>query len=145
MTFSQLEILNYESDERELTIGDCVLVGKELLGEHKPYSIRLDIAGVKIILFNIHFINCMRQALTDGCVARMSKSELKFWYEFVAYQNDIQDGTRDDFDSDISAIQSPIIERELALEELSVWVNDEIAGIEHPEVKECYVPYIREL
>ena len=145
MTFSQLEILNYESDERELTIGDCVLVGKELLGEHKPYSVRLDIAGVKIILFNIHFINCMRQALTDGCVARMSKSELKFWYEFVAYQNDIQDGTRDDFDSDISAIQSPIIERELALEELSVWVNDEIAGIEHPEVKECYVPYIREL
>ena len=144
MTLTQLITLNSTSDERELRIDDGIKFGKELLGEHKPYSIRLDIAGEEIILFNTHFINCMRQALTDGCVARMGKSELKFWYEFVEYQNDIQDGTRDDFFMDVSEIQAPQLQRERALEELSRWISDEIAGIPHQQVKECYVPYIEE-
>ena len=96
MTLTQLTTLNDYSSDRELTIGDGIKLSKELLGEHKPYSIRKDIAGEDIILFNAHYINCMRQALTDGCVARMGKAELQFWYEFVAYQNDIQDGVRDD-------------------------------------------------
>ena len=145
MTFSQLEILNKESSDTELTINDGLKFSKELLGEHYPYSIRKDIAGEDIILFNVHFINCMRQALTDGCVARMSRHELKFWYEFVAYQNDIQDDVRDDFHTDISVIQASVVQREVALEELSRWMYDELNGIEHQEVKECYVPYIYEV
>ena len=134
MTLTQLTTLSDKSTYKELTIDDGILFSKELLGEHKPYSVRIDIAGNDIILFNTHFINCMRQALTDGCVARMSKSELKFWLEFVSYQNDIQDGTRDDVI--VSA------RRELALYELSVWLQDELNGIPHRETKECYVPYV---
>ena len=145
MTLAQLTTINNESSDRELRIDDGIKFGKELLGEHKPYSVRLDIAGADIILFNTHFINCMRQALTDGCVARMGKSELKFWLEFVAYQNDIQDGVRDDVTLDISEIQAPVLQRERALEELSRWISDELAGIPHQEVKECYVPYIEEI
>ena len=145
MTLSELEILNDVSSDVELTINDTIKFGKEILGEHKPYSVRKDIAGVDIILFNTHFIGCMRQALTDGCVARMSRSELKFWYEFVAYQNDIQDGVRDDLTADISEIQAPILQREAALVEMSQWISDELAGFEHPEIKECYVPYVAEV
>lgn len=133
MTLTQLTTLSDKSTYKELTIDDGILFSKELLGEHKPYSVRIDIAGADVILFNTHFINCMRQALTDGCVDRMGKSELKFWLEFVAYQNDIQDGTRDD------AIVSA--RRERALEALSLWVHDELAGIPHQEIKDCYVPY----
>jgi len=145
MTLAQITTLNSISSKKELTVNDGIALGKELLGEHTPYSIRKDIAGVDIILFNTHFINCMRQALTDGCVARMSKAELKFWYEFVAYQNDIQDGTRDDAALDISEVQAPILRREAALEELSRWIADELAGTPHQEVKECYIPYIEEV
>ena len=144
MTFNQLEILNASSSEKELTIDDAISFGKEILGEHKPYSVRKDIAGADIILFNVHFINCMRQAITDGCVARMSRHELAFWYEFVAYQNDIQDGTRDDLHLDITEVQASILQREAALEELSRWMYDELNGIPHPEIKECYVPYVLE-
>ena len=144
MTFNELTILNASSSEKELTIDDGILFGKELLGEHMPYSIRKDIAGVDIILFNTHFINCMRQAINDGCVARMSKHELAFWYEFVEYQNDIQDGVRDDLPLDTTQTQSGVLQREAALEELSRWMYDELNGIPHPETKECYVPYIHE-
>ena len=137
MTLNQLITLNDVSPFRELTVDDGIAFSKELLGEHSPYSIRKDIEGADIILFNTHFINCMRQALTDGCVARMGKLELEFWYEFVAYQQDIQDGVLD----------TPIIDlqRLAALEELSRWISDEIAGIPHQEVKPCYIPYVEEV
>ena len=141
MTLIQLTTLNDNSDERELTVDDGILFGKELLGEHRPYTVRIDIAGNDVILCNVHFTNCMRQALTDGCVDRMGKLELKFWLEFVAYQNDIQDGTRDDVVIDDSTSQA-IVQRELALYSLSAWLQDEVNGIPHRETKECYVPYV---
>jgi hypothetical protein len=142
MTLIQLTTLNDNSTERELTIDDGILFGKELLGEHRPYTVRTDIAGEDVILFNTHFVNCMRQALTDGCVDRMSKLELRFWKEFVAYQNDIQDGVRDDVVLNINKVQSPLQQRELALYELSAWIQDELDGTPHRETKECYVPYV---
>ena len=145
MTFDQITTLNSTSTTRELRVDDGIKFSKELFGEHAPYSVRLDISGGEIILFNTHFINCMRQALTDGCVARMGKQELKFWYEFVRYQNDIQDGVRDDVELDISEIQSTSVRRELALEQLSLWISDELAGVPHEEIKECYVPYVEEI
>jgi hypothetical protein len=142
MTLTQLTTLNDNSTERELTIDDGILFGKELLGEYRPYTVRKDIAGENIILFNTHFVNCMRQALTDGCVDRMGKLELKFWLEFVAYQNDIQDGVRNDVVLDISKVQAPLQQRELALYALDEWMQDELNGVTHRETKECYVPYV---
>lgn len=144
MTLTQLITLNNESTYRELRADDGVKFGKELLGEYRPYSVRLDMAGADIILFNTHFISCMRQAMTEDCVARMSKLELKFWIEFVAYQNDIEDGTRDDNSLDITEIQGPLLRRELALESLNKWIHDELVGNRHEEDRECYVPYVEE-
>lgn len=145
MRFNQITILKEENPDTNLTIEAIIGYGKELFGSHMPYSIRKDIAGEDVILFNAHYVGCMRQALTDGCVARMSKHELKFWYEFVEYQNDVQDGVRDDLTTDVSEIQASVLQRERALYEMDAWISDELAGIEHPEEKECYTPYIGEV
>ena len=140
MTLTQLTSLNNYSLDKELTIDDGIAFSKQLLGEHKPFSVRKDIGGEDIVLFNVHFVGCMRQALTDGCIARMGKKELKFWLDFVTYQNDIQDGIRDDIIVDANTPASVVL-NEKALQELSRWISDELAGIPHPETKECYIPY----
>lgn len=136
MTLTQLATNGGKYAANGPTIDDGIVYAKELLGEHKPYSVRRDIEGGNIILFNTHFISCMRQALTDGCVARMGKQELKFWLDFVKYQNDLKDGTLV-----AGTFPEPLSVHNAALEEVSRWISDELAGIPHPETKECYVPY----
>ncbi len=137
MTFEELNTIKKECPNTEWTITNAISASKELLAQHRPYSVRVLIDGTQAILFNTHFINVMRQAMTDGCTARMSKLELAFWLDFVAYQNDIQDGSRDD---EVGTSPSDLL-NELALEELSRWMVDEIAGTPHQEEIDCYVPY----
>ena len=115
---------------------DKVYAVKELLGEHKPYSVRIGIDGVKGILVNKHFVSCIISAIDKGCTARMGTAEKKFWDGFVKYQKDVQDGTRDDFDMTTATEYDK--ELESAYVAVSTWIVDEIAGNGHPHVGECY-------
>lgn len=115
---------------------DKIAAAKELFGEHLPYSVRIGIDGTKSILLNSHFTGCVRSAMSDGCTARMGKAERVFWNAFIEYQDDIQDGTRDDVD--VTLLGEHGKELELAYAELSGWIVDELAGTAHTVV-DCYV------
>ncbi len=145
MTFNQLEILKYSSAyygvDNPITIEDTIVIAKDLLGENYPYSVQQNIDGDDIIVFRPHFQEMLRIAISDGCIDRMSIYERTFWFEYLAYAADITDGVRDDLYIDISMVQSPIVERELAYQALVDWLKDELTGVEHPENPACGDPY----
>lgn len=117
------------------TYADLVGAAKEVFGQYTPYTVSVDIAGTVVTKMNEHFLGCVRNAMSDGCVARMGKAELKFWLDFVSYQNDIQDGTRDD----VNLATATKLQKELetAYATLSQWIVDELAGNKHVVI-DCF-------
>jgi len=100
-----------------------------LMGEHRPYRVRKDIAGNSVVVFNEHFLYGVREAMSNGCVQSLGEVESAFWYKFVEFQNDVQDGVRDNPDKDADV--------EVALNALNEWVVVELAGGEHLS-SSCY-------
>jgi len=139
MRLDQLILFQNANTNSILTVDNVVSYAKDLFSEQVPYTVKKDIAGNEVILLNTHFIKCVRIALTDGCMDCMSRYEAKFWYEFVEYQNDIQDGIRNNVLSDIASVSSSIVQRELALVEMDHWINDELMGNTHLETKVCEI------
>jgi hypothetical protein len=67
---------------------DTVVLTQELLGETLPYTtVNTIIQGKPQVIFKDHFIEVFRQALSTGCMARMSYEEEVLLYAFIKYQN----------------------------------------------------------
>lgn len=109
-------------DNQELQ--DSVYDAKELFGENTPYRIELRMSG-NVTIFNDHFIRTAREALTNGCMAKMSTVESALFIRFVEYQNgsDYRDITREDNE---------------VLVALDQWFMDDLNNIPHPGVNACF-------
>ena len=106
---------------------DIISAVKSQLGEHLPYSKVTTPDGKIAIYFNTHFIESVSNAMYSGCLDGMGQSEKTFWLKFVKYQQDVQDGTRDDVVYSTLTGQSK--EVEAALTTLDKWLSDELLGL----------------
>jgi len=95
-----------------------------VFGENTPYTIETKITG-KTILFNTHFITTIREALTTGCMAKMSGDEELLFLEFISYQNG--DGFRD-IATDVNDV----------LIALDLWMTNELNCMPNGIVNQCY-------
>ena len=104
----------------DAAVEDC----KEIFGENIPY-VTEDRVGGRVIIFNDHFLETVREALTTGCVARMNASELLVFNDFVRYEDKAT--YRDITNSD-----------DYIAEALDEWLTREVMCLSHPYVNECY-------
>jgi len=102
----------------------AVFLTKELFGESDPYVVETRLDG-KVIIFNKHFIEVTREAMTTGCMAKMNASETTLFRDFIEYQNGAseRDITRGDDD---------------VLDALDQWFMDDIHCVPHPVANDCF-------
>lgn len=120
------DILNdfeFFSDTKKIDV--AVADAKQTFGENTPYVIETKITG-KTILFNTHFITTIREALTTGCMAKMSSNEELLFLDFISYQNG--DGFRD-ISSNVNDI----------LKALDIWMTNELKCIPNGAVNSCFI------
>ena len=97
---------------------------KEIFGENTPYTIENRFDG-KIVVFDDHFIRCVRETLTTGCMAKMNAAEELLMADFVNYQNG-------DRYRDITRSTSDVM---VALDE---WMVNLVYCNQNPIVNDCY-------
>lgn len=102
----------------------AVYDAKEIFGENSPYIIENRIDG-KVVIFNDHFIRCVRESLTTGCMAKMNSAEEILMDDFINYQN----GNRY---RDITRSNSDIM---VALDK---WMCNLVHCAPNPVVNSCY-------
>ena len=108
----------------DLQMNSAVEDAKEIFGENTPYIIENRLSG-KVVVFNDHFIRCVRETLTTGCMAKMNSAEELLMKDFVDYQNG-------DRYRDITRSTSNIM---VALDK---WMNNLIFCLPNPIVNSCY-------
>ena len=59
---------------------------KQLFGENTPYIIERRLEGSTII-FSEHFISCLREALTTGCMAKMDSEEERMFLAWTGFES----------------------------------------------------------
>jgi len=127
-----LNNMKFYNDESKQTL--AMNDAKQLFGENTPYTIIPTIDGEQIV-FNTHFTDSVRTALSTECVLSMSKYELSLFKEFIAWQSWLVD-------------QDPIVEAGSeedtfyskdndAMMALNNWLVDEVAGQSHPKINTC--------
>ena len=128
MTVNQMEILANSDYTGKHSVERAVASAAEMLGAGIPYEVKVEINGEQTIWFTEHFISVARESLSDGRTIRMSVHELQFWLAYVAYEQDLVDGTRDAVVPNSRNAQR----QEAALAAFKIWMEDELAGITHP-------------
>ena len=114
---------NYYLQDSEIT-DKSIANAKQLFGENLPYVIEHRF-GEKIHIFNGHFIQTLREALTTGCMAKMNNAEVTLTRKFVEYQNQ-------SFYRDITTRDNEVV---VALDK---WLMDDVMCNEHPKINECF-------
>ena len=117
-----LNDLNIFNDTARMT--DAVKDAKELFGENLPFFQESRL-GETIIIFNEHFIRCVREALSNGCMAKMNEEEERLFNQFIEYQ----DGSSY---RDISKDSSDIMTA------LDKWLVNAIQNVPNPVLNDCY-------
>jgi len=83
------DYIPYDIGSDSATFGEsaeaAVVAAKELFGENDPYIVERFLGG-KVIIFNIHFITTVREAMTTGCMAKMNTAEENLFTKFIRYQ-----------------------------------------------------------
>ena len=110
---------------RNNTLADKVLYStKEIFGESEPYVVEYRLGG-KIIIFSEHFIRTAREAMTSGCMAKMSDSEVLLFNKWVEYENKV-------VVRDITGTDNDVVST------LDAWFIDDLNCTPHPVVNGCY-------
>jgi len=97
---------------------------KEIFGENTPYSIEHRL-GEDIVVFNKHFTDTVKIALTNGCMAKMNAAEVTLLQAYISFVEgtELRDITESGND---------------VLKALDEWLVLDVAGIHHVEVNDCY-------
>jgi hypothetical protein len=86
--FNIASLLNSNGVFDKVKYGEALVDTKELLGETLPYTLVSNIIKDKpTVIFNDHFLETFRQAMTTGCMTRMSHEEENLLYAFIEYQD----------------------------------------------------------
>jgi len=127
----RLDKIDFYTSPTKIT--QALTEAKTLFGENPPYTVSYDIEGNYIILFESHFTDAVKVAVTDGCVSNMSREELDLWLEFIKYQKNVQNGVRD-----YLQVSSGSPQQVEAIKALSTWLVDELNGTPHPQATNCF-------
>ncbi len=119
MLYNELEFYQDEA-KMDTAIADS----KELFAENLPYESERRLAST-VVIFSDHFMQTAREALTTGCIAKMSDEEEDVFFGWVQYENG--SGYRDITESEEGAFRS-----------LSQWLIDELACLPHPVLNACF-------
>ena len=129
MTINQMEILAQDKTYTgKHSVERAIASAVEMMGAGFPYEVKVEINGEQVIWFTEHFISVAREALSDGRTTRMSVHELQFWLAYIEYEQDLVDGVRDT----VVPNSRNAKRQEAALAAFKIWMEDELAGIEHP-------------
>ena len=106
-----------------------------IFGEDTPYT-KVELLASTQIIFKPHFEGCVRQAMSTGCIARMSEPELVLFREFMVWQQWLTDhsvtaGSAED------TYMSPSNQKD-ALLELNNWMYRELTCEAQPVLNACY-------
>ena len=119
-------VSRYGDLQNKISIGSAaVFLSKDRFKENNPYSKVYDTEGSLTIYMNLHFLAEARRQLAgneEAGTSTFSPEELKFWNEFLEYQNDIL----------------KYGELVIALEAFDDWLIDELMGTSHPELDRDY-------
>ncbi len=119
MLFNELEFYQ-DSTKMDLAVADS----KELFAENLPYETERRLTGT-VIIFSDHFIQTTREAITTGCIAKMSSEEEEVFFGWVQYENG--SGYRDITETEESLYSA-----------LSQWLVDDVACLQHPAANACF-------
>jgi hypothetical protein len=114
--------IQFYTDNTVLTT--AISNSKEVFGENTPYILENRLEG-PIVIFNDHFIRTLREALSTGCMAKMSAKEVSLFREFVRYQNG-------------SSYRDITQDSDRILSALNQWVVDLWSCEETPIVNGCF-------
>jgi len=115
------DLILYNDAER-MTV--AVYDAKEIFGENAPYTTELKADG-KVVIFNTHFITCLREALSTGCMAKMDTEEEIVFQQFVKYQSG-------------ASYRDITLEVSEVMEALDAWLIRALDMEEQPQVNVCY-------
>jgi len=106
------------------TMNEAVFAAKELFGENVPYTIEQRLEGA-VIIFDTHFMETLREALSSGCMAKMNSNEEELFIRFVEYQNGHSY-------RDISELNVDIMGA------LDTWLTNLVMCIPNAEINGCF-------
>ncbi len=112
-------------DDDKISITDGVSFAKSFIGSKEPYVIHQQVSGV-IVAFSDHFIEMLSLALSENCMASMTRKEKKLYtgyIQWVVHREQIDISVKD--------------ESELVYHAIDKWLEDELRGNEHPVPNVC--------
>jgi len=117
-------ICSFEFYKNDKKVRTGLYKAKEVFGENVPYIFEQRFDG-KVVVFSQHFIRTIREALTNGCMAKMNNAEEELFQDLIDYENGsvLRDISGRDYE---------------VLAALDEWLNFEILCKEHPVVNGCY-------
>lgn len=82
------QVINQFDDGTGTTVTELTQEAKNLFkANNKPYSLKDGVEGPEtIVVFNEHFIQVMRDADSNECMAKMSKLEKHLYWDYLNYQ-----------------------------------------------------------
>ncbi len=112
------------TEEVDLSISDA----KSVFGENDPYTTEMRLGG-NVIMLSEHFREVVPEALTTGCMVKMSQSEKTLMFHYIEWQSHMDgNGGNDD---GFSTIQKD------ALLALNKWIIEELTGGIHESISTC--------
>lgn len=83
------QVINQFDDGTGTTVTELTQEAKNLFkANNKPYSLKDGVEGPEtIVVFNEHFIQVMRDADSNECMAKMSKLEKYVYWDYINYQS----------------------------------------------------------
>lgn len=84
-----IKVFSSPSDTARETLSKVTQDAKNLFkSNNKPYSLKDGVEGPEtIVVFNEHFIQVMRDADSNECMAKMSKLEKYLYWDYLNYQS----------------------------------------------------------
>lgn len=81
-------ILTQPELDSGITVDDCTKEAKQLFkSNNKPFMLKDGVEGPDtVVVFSEHFIEVMREADSNECMAKMSKLEKHLYWDYLNYQ-----------------------------------------------------------